>query len=322
MGPRAILSGMLLATGALITVPRGASAQAPASSPNTTVEGLTVIGPSQPDAKQLPSIVFKFVQSHGAPGRIDQLTRWGTPPCPTTAGLPEAFNSFVSKRVVEVASQVGAPTSKKPTCRMNLLIVFTDQPQALLDKVRRQRPQLLGFHYHAQAKRLATISRPIQAWYVTGTRSSRPSSNDDMGGLVKLDDPFEEMSGGAAGSRLTSHISSEFMAALVVVDTTKTAGQPIGAIADHVAVLSLTRPAQPRPCGELPSILDVMNPDCPSDRGVESVTSWDLAYLKALYRVDSEEYRPTQQGRIVDRMVRESKDPPPTKDRLDQSRQR
>jgi len=307
MTPRAILSGLLIATVAMAALPLSASAQAPASSPKT-VEGVTVVGPSQPDAKELPSIIFKFVQSHGAPGRIDQLTRWGSPPCPTTAGLPEAFNTFVSRRVVEIASQVGAPTRKTPTCRMNLLIIFTDQPQALLDKIRRRRPQLLGFHYAAQAKRLATINRPIQAWYVTGTMSSRPSSSNETGGLAKLDDPFEQTPGGAAGSRLTSHVSSQFLAILVVVDTTKTAGQPIGAITDQVAVLSLTRPAQPRPCGELPSILDVVNPDCPSDRGVQALTDWDVAYLKALYRVDPEEYLPMQQGRIVGRIVREVRD--------------
>jgi hypothetical protein len=308
MAARAILSGLLLAAAATAAFPVSAAEQTPAGSPNTTVEGLTVVGPRQPDANQLPSIVFKFVQGHGAPGRIDQLTRWGTALCPTTAGLPDAFNIFVSKRVVEVASRVGAPANKGMVCRMNLLIVFTDQPQALLDNVLRRHPQLLGFHYAAQAKRLATISRPIQAWYVTGTKSSRPSSNNDLGGLTKLDDPFEPMPGGAAGSRLTSHISSEFLAVLVVVDTTKTAGQPIGAIADQVAVLSLTRPSQPRPCGELPSILDLMNPDCPSERRVETLTPWDLAYLRALYRVDSEEYLSTQRGRIVGRMVRELND--------------
>jgi hypothetical protein len=312
--PKAILSALLFVAAFMLASPGGANAQASGISPNTTLEGLTVVAPSEPDAKRLPSIVFKFVQSHGAPGRIDQLTRWGSPPCPTTAGLPEDFNTFVSKRVVEVASQVGAPTNKKPACKMNLLIIFTDQPQALLDKVRRQRPQLLGFHYAAQAKRLATINRPIQAWYVTGTKSSRPSPNNDLGGLVKLDDPFEPMAGGSPGSRLTSHVSSEFLAALVVVDTTKTAGQKIGAIADHVAVLSLTRPSQPRPCGELPSILDVMNPDCSSDRGVDAITPWDLAYLKALYRVDSEEYLPMQQGRIVGRMVRDAKERQPASD--------
>ena len=309
MAARASLSGLLCAATVMLALPGGAGAQVPGDSPSKTVDGLTVIAPSQPDAKRLPSIVFKFVQSHGAPGRIDQLTRWGTPPCPTTAGLPEAFNSFVSKRVVEVASEVGAPTSKKPTCKMNLLIVFTDQPQALLDGVRRRRPQLLGFHYHAQAKRLATVNRPIQAWYVTGTTSSRPSATSETGGLPKLDDPFEMTPGGGAGSRLTSHVSSQFLAILVVIDTTKTAGQPIGAIADQVAVLSLTRPAQPRPCGELPSILDVVNPDCPSDRGVQALTSWDVAYLKALYRVDPEEYLPMQQGRIVGHIVRDAKDP-------------
>ena len=304
-----ILSGLLFGAAAILAIiPGSASAQALAPAPNTTLEGLTVVGPKQPDAKELPSIIFKFVQSHGAPGRIDQLTRWGVAPCPTTAGLPESFNTFVSKRVTEVATQVGAPTIKNPTCRMNLLIVFTDQPQALLDRVRRRRPQLLGFHYAAQAKRLATVNRPIQAWYVTGTASSRPSYGDETGGLAKLDDPFERTPCGAAGSRLTSHVSSQFLAILVVVDTTRTGGLPIGAIADQVALLSLTRPAQPRPCGALPSILDVMNPDCPSDRGVQALTDWDLAYLRALYRVDPEEYRSTQQGRIVGRMVRDAKD--------------
>ena len=51
-----------------------------------------------------------------------------------------------------------------------------------------------------------------------------------------------------------------------------------------------------------------MNPDCPSDRGVQALTAWDVGYLKALYRVDPEEYLPMQQGRIVGRMVREVKD--------------
>lgn len=309
MAPRAILTGLFLAAAAMAASPSRADTPPLAPSPQTTVEGVTVVGPKRPDAKELPHIVFKFVQSHGATGRIDQLTRWGTPPCPTTAGLSDSFNAFVSKRVVEVASQVGAPASRKPACKMNLLIIFTDEPQALLDKVRRRRPVLLGFHYAAQAKRIATVNRPIQAWYVTGTKSSQPSTNNNMGGLVEVDDPFEPMAGGAPGSRLTSRISSEVLAALVVVDTTKTAGREIGAIADQVAVLSLTRAPQPRPCNELPSVLDVLNPDCPSDRGVAAITAYDLAYLKALYGINPEEYAPAQQGRIVSRMVREIEKP-------------
>src|ERR1700754_3586395 len=112
MARTAILSGLLLAATALAASPSRAADPPSATPPQTTVEGVTVVGPDQPDAKQLPSIVFKFVQSHGATGRIDQLTRWGVPPCPTTAGLPEPLNAFVSKRVLEVASQAGVPTSR------------------------------------------------------------------------------------------------------------------------------------------------------------------------------------------------------------------
>lgn len=294
------LSGALLGmTAALVTVCGSRADDPPAPDPTTTVEGVTVIGPGGPDPEQLPSIVFKFVQSHGAPGRIGQLSRWAIPVCPKTVGLPEAFNAFVSARVVAVASQVGAPGAKAAACAPNLLIVFTTEPQKLLDNVRKDYPELLGFHYAAQTKRLATFNRPIQAWYVTGTKA--------VGGLVETDAEFERPPSGSAGSRLTSRLRSQFLAALIVVDTTKVVDHEVGAIADHVAMLSLARPSSPRPCGELSSILDVMNPDCASDRGPDAITPYDLAYLKALYGANPEEHLSAQQGRIVSRMVRELK---------------
>ena len=214
-------------------------------------------------------------------------------------GLPTGFEDFVSARVLEIASSVGAPTDQKPGCRTNVLIIFTPEPQALLDNVRRRHPEFLGFHYEAQAKRLATFNRPIQAWYVTGAKA--------RGGNVELDAEFGARVGGNAASRLTAELRSQFLFVLVVVDSNKVAGHEIGAISDNVAMLSLARPAPPTACSELPSVLDAMNPDCPATGGTEAITIYDTAYLRALYSIDMEAFLGAQRSEITSRILRDLK---------------
>jgi hypothetical protein len=271
---------------------------APQTAPqfSTTVESLTVTGAKTlPD--DLPAIVAKFVQSHGAPSRIGQLSRWTVPICPKAEGLSDPFNAWVARRERQVAASVGAPVDRHANCKPNLLIVFTTKPQELLDNVRKHQPQMLGFHYAAQTKQLASFSHPFQAWYITGT------APED--GQVLMDTEFAGPPGGTAGSRLTSHLTSQFIGALVVMDSTQAIGHQIGAIADHVAMLSLARASQVSGCSELPSILDFLNPDCRSDIDVEAMTAYDTAYLKGLYSVSPIEYLAAQRSEIAGRMMRE-----------------
>ena len=284
----------------------------PSDQAAATVDSLTVTAPEQPKAEQLPGIVSKFVDSHGAPSpgsRARQLSRWKISVCPQTGGLSSSFNAFVSARVVDVARSAGAPTSKDAKCDVNLLIIFTTRPQALLDNIRKEHPQMLGFHYAAQVKRLATFNRPIQAWYLTATK--------DFQGGIHRDFEFQEPMSAQAGSRLTAKISSEFVGALIVVDTTQIAGQRIGAVADHVAMLSLARPVPQAACTALPSILDALNDECRSSLGVDAMTPYDIAYLKSLYSVDPEDRLEIQKSKMARRIVREvrAQNAPPSEDR-------
>ncbi len=282
---------------ALLAVALGMPVNAqPAPQSSTTVESLTVTGTKTlPD--DLPAIVSKFVQSHGAPSRIGQLSRWTAPICPKVEGLSDPFNAWVARRERQVAAGVGAPVDRHAGCKPNLLIVFTTKPQELLDNVRKHQPQMLGFHYAAQTQELATFSHPFQAWYITGTAP--------QGGQVVMDTEFGPTPGGTAGSRLTSRITSQFVGALVVMDSTQAVGHQIGAIADHVAMLSLAHASQVSGCSELPSILDFLNPDCRADIDVETITAYDTAYLKGLYSVSPIEYLAAQRSEIASRMMRE-----------------
>lgn len=288
-----------------------ASAPAPASTPpasadaGATVEGLTVVAPKA-EQEKLPTLVNRFVEAHSVPSRIGQLSRWGGPVCPQTGGLPPAFDAYVSQRVKLVAAAVGAPVEKHPTrnfpCKPNLLIVFTTKPQALMDDVRRRHPQMLGFHYAAQADRLARVERPFQAWYMTGTKIED--------GQPEPDDEFHRTPGGTAGSRLSVRLESQIMAVLVVVDSNKIVGHQIGAISDDVAMLGLAKGGAPKGCSELPTIVDFLNPDCPTGPDPTELSAYDVAYLKGLYSTDPEQFAHAQQSEIGSRILRELKATP------------
>jgi hypothetical protein len=302
------LSGVLiaaaLAIGALAVCPLAsrsrALAQTSGEPPSSTVEGVTVVAP-EAEQEKLPAMIEHFVRAHGATGRIDQLSRWASPVCPEAGGLSAPFNRYVAMRVKAVAATAGAPSEKHPNrsfpCKTNVLIVFTAEPQALLDDVRRRHPQLLGFHYAAQTKRLATFDQPIQAWYMTGTKAE-----DDA---VQTDDEFRQLPGGSAGSHFTARLESQFMGVLVVVDADQILGHQIGPIADAVAMRSLARAERVKGCSELPTIIDFLNPDCPPGRDPSGLSSYDMAFLKGLYATDAEEFSRVQRGDIGSRMLRD-----------------
>ena len=284
-----------LGLGLSFTLAAGAGvATAQPASPPHTVEGVTIQAPKLPPEK-LPEMVNRFVGAHSTVSRINHLSRWARVICPQTFGLAPQLNAFVTARVKAVAVSVGAPTAE--ACETNALIVFTTAPQALMDDVRENHSRVLGFHYFAQAKRLATVSRPIQAWYMTGTGGKHQEP--------ELDDEFLPMPGGAAGSRLSDGLTSKFVAVLVIVDSAKVAGHEIGAVADDVAMQSLAHSPPSKGCSELPTVLDLLNPTCPAAADPQGLTPYDLAYLKGLYAVEPTEYYAAQRSEIGSRILSE-----------------
>ncbi len=244
---------------------------------------VTVIAPRPPTPSQLAgNSVAKFVAAHSKP--IDtsegQLARWKDGICVQTSGLLPAFNDYVSARVEAIAAAVKAPQTRKP-CTPNVNVIFTTKPQEFMDKQVKLHPEILGFHYVAQTKRLKTIDRPVQAWHVTAR-----DIDGSIGGLV-IDsvwgDPLMEFST-RLGSRLSTGVRSYILFTLVVVDGNKVMGYPIGSISDYIAMVTLSQMRLTDGCGVLPSILDLLARACTLEKS-ESITGADIAYLQALNTV-------------------------------------
>jgi hypothetical protein len=264
-----------------------------------TVPEVTVTAPKPPEPAQLAGkSVPNFVKDHGGPTVLTgQLGRWVAEICPRAEGLAPDFNAFVSARIEAIAASVGAPHQWAAQCRPNVAIYFTADPQAMLDEVAKHAPQLLGFHYPHQVKRLATVNRPIQAWYVTAIRG--------IAGEDVIDDIWGTLPPGRLGSRLTTGRSSLIVFVLVVVDTRKLASFSVGSISDYIALLVLSRPASLDGCERLPSIIDLMSPLCGANAIATAMTAGDIAYLRALYSLNMEQPLSLQRADIQNKMLRE-----------------
>jgi hypothetical protein len=107
--------------------------------------------------------------------------------------------------------------------------------------------------------------------------------------------------GGASGS------GSGIGVVMLVVDTTKIVGYSLGAIADYLAMLTLSVAQSPDHCDPLPSILDLMSSNCGKREGPTAMTAGDLAILKALYYKNTGLGRSLTRSQIQDNMVRQFK---------------
>jgi hypothetical protein len=255
------------------------------------------------DKQAARKIIDDFIADQAVPIiTLDKMARWKVPVCPMAVGVPKDFARFVEQRVREVAAQVGAPVGDA-ACQQNVSIIFTPVPQTVVDEIRRKNPAYLGYHHStAQADELARVKHPIQAWHMTGTRDLRgnleadnprrqtdtltfqypiPGRPNPMWGMTL---PYARAAT-VTGGHLSDGLNAEFTHALIVADVKWAAGPEIGAVADAMAVLALSRPALPDNCRSMASILDLLASNCPRGAEIKAATAADLAFLRGLYTV-------------------------------------
>ncbi|HEX5261878.1 MAG TPA: hypothetical protein VFW13_00010 [Phenylobacterium sp.] len=304
------LGWMVVAAAALLAAAPALAKQTepePAAKASATVSGVTVTAPEK--ASPLVDRTSEFVRQRLPTSRNEQYARFRDDICVKVVGLPAEFDTFVAKRVTELAHQVGAPVAASGACKPNVDVIFSTQPQAQLTDIARRRDVLFGYVFKADSKRTTTFRRPIQSWYLTRTVDTEGN------GVLELNDGAPCQGTGApgsfpcdlkappvkgkAGSRLGNDMSSELVHSLIIADSNKVSGEPIGAVADYVAVLALSRWQGLERCTGLPTILNLMADGCDAEDRPEAATAGDLALLKGLYSVDPREAGPMQRSAIA-----------------------
>jgi len=310
------------ATNAWTASPTSTSSQV--TSPTQPQEEVTVVGKT--DLPTLNHAIRQFVQSHARPSTlIGQIGRWHVKVCPAVTGLQVAFAKFVTDRIADIAKSVGAPTATSgERCSVNVEVIFTDEPQALVDHIAATKSRPLLGYFRKDLKQVTTIDHPVQAWYMTGTRSiaaglpivglnagqAGVSTDADITAIIRtgliLDSAATDgsMGFGASGnpeSRLRKGLRSEIIHVLIIVDSKQVAKHSLRSISDYIALLALTRIDSQDTCSGLSSILTLFDAAC--GKPPEEISSADTAYLKALYRADLDKNLALEQGDIHELML-------------------
>jgi hypothetical protein len=262
-------------------------------------------------------VLENFVQSFAAPTYlIGKIGRWEDSICPVTVGLrPEAIK-FITKRVRDVAAQTGAPVDRHASCTPNLQILFTSHPQVLLDHIRDNTPEVLGYYSNgAELKARATVTRPIQAWYMTATIDLHgyPVVDGKPTGFgVQIGGPNNFMPNAhvaiVTGNRTGDGLHATFYRVMVVVDPDKLVDYEMGSLADYIAMLSLTQLSSLDTCQQLPSIVNLLAAGCANK--ANALTENDFAYLRGLYKMGPDRNLRAQQDEIAYHMEQNLKGQP------------
>lgn len=306
-----VLAGVIVAYSPATTAdPRG-----PQSNSQQPLQEVTVTAQKQIDKRTLDRVIIpRFVKSHGKPNSFSgQVTRWTRPDiiCPSTIGLEPAAADFVSQRIKTLATSVGAPVVREHVhCLPNVEIIFTANPQEQVSYFAKNYRELLGWDAGTLHDRF-TFSHQIRAWYSTATYTSGAgwTIDSDKPALTVDPNPMKptfkiNVQDAGSGGRFTRTMRSGFTNVLVIADANKVSKQSLGAIADYISMLVLTRTSVDG-CSELPSIVDLFSTDCAGRAPPDSITTADSAYLKALYTADLENNLNLEQNDLHDRMSRE-----------------
>jgi hypothetical protein len=273
--------------------------------------------------------VRRFVETFTAPTRITgKIARWEVGVCPITAGLKPGFARYISQRVRDVAAQVGAPVNADAACKPNIEIVFTTTPQALANTIRKKHDAYLGYaDTSGQRDQLATITRPIQSWYLTTTQDLAGKTVVDgsrvagTGGVrvpcfetVRCQGGTQEINSGSpvhamltTGSRaIGDGLRSGFYHVIIVADPTKLLDHEIGTLADYIAMLALTQLSSLDVCQNLASVTSLLTPGCASS--AQALTVNDRGYLRGLYHMNPERALSVQEDQIAWQISQEADD--------------
>jgi hypothetical protein len=215
-------------------------------------------------------------------------------------------------------------------CALNAAILFEANPEAALRQMAQTNEQLFTFSNSAPVMR-----RPVQAWYVTQTTDLRGNVQPDVPNPSVLCDSVDVDVVDAERDPVTGQVrinasklrtaiadksrycggrfsklnrtgdgltSSGFLAVTVVASADLLKDHEPATLADHVALMALTRLSDGEACQPTPTIANLLKQGCSAR--TETISGSDLAFLLALYRAPQRQSPVLQIGAIAGEMKR------------------
>lgn len=235
-----------------------------ASKPQASDNSITVTGQAQKPIKRAQHYIRQVLDTSEG-----QLARFIEPVCPAVLGLPARFKDSIEDRIRIVAGAASVRVAKDK-CQPNLMIVFADNADTLIQTMRKQRNAAFA-NLDDGALRDAFQSGPIHAWRLVATR-------DEVGNYsTGNDDPDYP-------PVLEGDTQAVTINAVVVMDRKVALGKSVRQLADYVVMRTLVG-AKPPAKGSIAaaSILSLFDPNVAPPP--TEITDMDIGLLAGLYKL-------------------------------------
>ena len=282
------------------------SAQANLQSANPTI----VVKATPLDPEQARHRAVSFVKSTGVANGQKQVARWAVPVCLKVIGVSAAQTTQTEDVMVAVAREANIPLAKRG-CKANVTVIFTGDAGEAVRYVHEKRPHQLRELSLADRQKLVNGTAPVRWWYTTqdvdrdgmGTDNIQPPWVTSGGG------PMPAQAMGVAEKNSTqqygsgSHVRTptirSIFSATVVIDAPGAGKTPIDTIAAYAAMVAFAEIKADTPPPD--SILGLFQPA----NAEASITDWDMAFLKSLYRMPLDRRSRIQRGHLVEALLDE-----------------
>jgi hypothetical protein len=277
----------VLATLAPATAPATALAPSPSTDQVIVVEG---INPGRSANTYLDNIL--------PPTFEGQIGRFEDPLCPATVGLPDNLSDEVLRRLRQVAAVARIPV-EAGKCKANLVIIVVDDKKALIEGMREKKDSYLYGIGLERVKRLANARGPVAAWQITDVigADGMPLRTDGDG--------FARLFTTVPPSRVVQTTRKRIIGGVVVIEQRGLFDVTTRQLADYALVRLLAPMEEKERTPPNLSVLSLFNDGVRPEYAPQSLTWWDLAYLKALADTRSDIVADTQRHEIRDKMLGE-----------------
>lgn len=274
----------------LLLLPLAASAAPAQEAAPDLLPEIVVEAPGEAAARGFVSDVLD--RTHGK-----QLARWHQPLCATLRGFTPGQGERFERRLREVAAIAGLPPAK-PGCKPNAIVLLTDTPETLIDRMLAQHPDIFAPSPPSAVRRELARGSVARVWSVALTMGADGMTPDTAmkGGAVITSVKI----GPGNATRLSSATRADLFRSMVILDVTGLGGLPLESVADHVAMRLLGQLGEAE-SGTVPSILSLFQPG--AGPRTLSLSEWDRALLQELYTAPAASSADRQRRQIARRLT-------------------
>ena len=235
-----------------------------------------------------------------------QLSSFGRGFCPIIIGFDAEYSAIIDGYIRKNAKAVGLKPLEKG-CSPTAVVIFIDEPQKLVQGLRKKMPGLFETLYLPEIRRITDEPRSTYSWRATGAvgRDGELPTSGSFGGEADGVPVIKAFS----SSRLYSPTKYEIFNSYLIMDITRTPGMSLRQIADF-ATMNLLLDLEEDAVSKAPegSILKLFETEDPS-KVSPGFSVFDRGLLKGLYEAENKTRKAAQQSSAIAReMTRAEED--------------